>query len=62
MIFLPPWQVQSRLLCYLRATLNKVNSMKREDVLFLLGLFSLVMSLFLVPFLAYLFPSIWLVS
>jgi hypothetical protein len=34
--------------------------MKREDRLFLLGLVSLILSLFLFPFVVYLFPAIWL--
>ncbi|MCH9762730.1 MAG: hypothetical protein K0U24_00620 [Gammaproteobacteria bacterium] len=34
--------------------------MKREDQLFFLGLVSLVLSLFLFPFGAYLFPAVWL--
>ncbi len=34
--------------------------MKHEDRLFLLGLVSLICSLFLFPFVAYLFPAVWL--
>ena len=34
--------------------------MKREDRLFLMGLVALVCSLFLFPFVAYLFPAVWL--
>ena len=34
--------------------------MKREDRLFLLGLLSLIVSLFLFPFVVYLFPAVWL--
>ncbi|MDX2346110.1 MAG: hypothetical protein QNK11_04485 [Legionella sp.] len=34
--------------------------MKREDQLFLVGLVSLIFSLFLFPFVAYLFPAVWL--
>lgn len=34
--------------------------MKREDQLFLVGLVSLILSLFLFPYLAYLFPAVWL--
>ncbi len=34
--------------------------MKREDQLFLLGLVSLLLSLFLFPFVVYLFPAVWL--
>lgn len=34
--------------------------MKQEDRLFLLGLMSLICSLFLFPFVAYLFPVVWL--
>ena len=34
--------------------------MEREDKLFFLGLLSLIFSLFLFPFVAYLFPAVWL--
>lgn len=34
--------------------------MKHEDRLFILGLVSLIFSLFLFPFVAYLFPAVWL--
>ncbi len=34
--------------------------MKREDQLFFIGLLSLLISLFLFPFVAYLFPVVWL--
>jgi hypothetical protein len=36
------------------------DGMKHEDRLFILGLMSLICSLFLFPFVAYLFPAVWL--
>lgn len=59
-----PWQGALCLLCYSHARDARVTQdecmMKKEDKLFFLGLFSLTLSLFLIPFGLYLMPAAWL--